>query len=102
MKEMDLEEYAKLFLKTVILITIPFLSTLILFNLIRINSIIAFNISDILNVSYNLVLSVMSTGFVNDITFLLTAVETIIVPFIIDIIKNTNIYQKIKYFMLYS
>lgn len=97
---LDLEDYARVIIKSLIL---TFICAMFLFGayyLIRLNINVAYYISDITGIPRDLELTVMSAGFANNIIILLTTFEFGIIIYLVNKITNTKIYNNVAEFVI--
>lgn len=93
---MDLKDYVTILIKSLFMISLFVICMYVISNVMEFNYNFANYISDISGIPRDMAISITSAGFANNITILMTIIESGLFLYFISKIEKTHVYKKVR------
>ncbi len=93
---MDLKDYVTILIKTLFMTSLFVICMYVISNVMEFNYNFANYISDISGIPSDMAISITSAGFANNITILMTIIESGLFLYFISKIEKTHVYKKVR------
>lgn len=93
---MDLKDYVTILIKSLFMTSLFVICMYVISNVMEFNYNFANYISDISGIPSDMAISITSAGFANNITILMTIIESGLFLYFISKIEKTHVYKKVR------